>query len=132
MREVATAIRAAIPNGVPLFLRISGTEWLDGTSCAAKTGSWDLASSIQLATLLPEFGVDLVDVSSGGNHREQHIKPHGTYQVGLAGEIRKAIRAVGQNTLVGALGSSGILKQPAILFRRQTKKPLIRCNRKEM
>ncbi|PIG89093.1 hypothetical protein AARAC_011266 [Aspergillus arachidicola] len=95
VREVTTAIRAAIPNGVPLFLRISGTQLLDGTSCAAKTGSWALASSIQLATLLPEFGVDLVD---------QRIKPHGNYQVDLAGEIRKAIRAAGQNTLVGAVG----------------------------
>ncbi|KAB8216644.1 hypothetical protein BDV33DRAFT_194246 [Aspergillus novoparasiticus] len=104
VREATTAIRAAIPNGVPLFLRISGTKWLDGTSCAAKTGSWDLASSIQLATLLPEFGVDQVDVSSGGNHREQRITPHGTYQVDLAGEIRKAIRAAGQSTLVGAVG----------------------------
>ncbi|KAE8363240.1 hypothetical protein BDV27DRAFT_146288 [Aspergillus caelatus] len=104
VREVTTAIRAAIPNDVPLFLRISGTEWLDGTSCAANTGSWDLASSIQLAMLLPEFGVDLVDVSSGGNHREQSIQHHGNYQVDLAGEIRQTIRAAGQNTLVGAVG----------------------------
>lgn len=104
VQEVATAIRASIPSGVPLFLRISGTEWLDGASCAVESGSWDLSSSIQLATRLPEFGVDLVDVSSGGNHREQSIQPHSTYQVDLAGEIRKAIHAAGQRTLVGAVG----------------------------
>ncbi|KAL4747955.1 hypothetical protein BDW72DRAFT_196238 [Aspergillus terricola var. indicus] len=104
VREVTTAIRAAIPSGVPLFLRISGTEWLDGASCAAETGSWDLTSSIQLAALLPELGVDLVDVSSGGNHREQSIQPHSNYQIDLAGEIRKAICAAGQHTLVGAVG----------------------------
>ncbi|KAJ5734901.1 uncharacterized protein N7483_000026 [Penicillium malachiteum] len=104
VRGVTTAVRAEIGSEVPLFLRISGTEWLEGNSVAAENGTWDLLLSMKLARLLPEFGVDLVDVSSGGNHHEQSIQPHGNYQVDLAGEIRKAVRAAGQKTFVGAVG----------------------------
>lgn len=104
VREVSTAIRAAIPAGVPLFLRISATEWLEGQPVAAETGSWDMASSIQLVKLLPELGVDLLDVSSGGNHHNQTFQPHTNYQIDLAATLRKEIRAAGQKTLVGAVG----------------------------
>ncbi|KAL5040850.1 hypothetical protein BDW71DRAFT_213714 [Aspergillus fruticulosus] len=109
VREVMTAVRGAVPDGVPLFLRISGTEWLEGAACAAETGSWDLSESIRLALLLQDWGVDLVDVSSGGNHIEQSIAAHGDYQVDLAGEIRRAIRAAGQDTKVGAVG---LIREP--------------------
>lgn len=104
LREVLTAVRGAIPAGTPLFLRISATEWLEEQAVSAETGSWDLASSIKLVKLLPALGVDLVDVSSGGNHRDQHIEPHSSYQVEMAGQIRRAIHAEGQETLVGAVG----------------------------
>jgi 2,4-dienoyl-CoA reductase-like NADH-dependent reductase (Old Yellow Enzyme family) len=104
VREVCTAIRAAVPSETPLFLRISATEWLEDQSASAETGSWDMASSIKLAKLLPEFGVDLLDVSSGGNHKDQKLQPHTNYQIDLAGQLRKEIRAVGQKTLVGAVG----------------------------
>lgn len=104
VREVAAAVRNAVPSGMPLFLRISGTEWLEHQPVAAETGSWDLDSSIRLAKLLPEFGVDLLDVSSGGNHKDQSIMPHSTYQIELARRLRKAIREAGQKTLVGAVG----------------------------
>lgn len=109
VREVLTAVRGAIPAGSPLFLRISATEWLEGQPVSAETGSWDLASSIRLVKLLPELGVDLVDVSSGGNHRDQHIEPHSSYQVDMAGQIRRAIHAEGQKTLVGAVG---LIREP--------------------
>ncbi|KAJ6130916.1 hypothetical protein N7512_003696 [Penicillium capsulatum] len=85
VREVATAIRAAIPPGIPLFLRISATEWLEDQPVAAETGSWDMESSIRLAKLLPELGVDLLDID-------------------LAATLRKEIRAAGHPTLVGAVG----------------------------
>jgi 2,4-dienoyl-CoA reductase-like NADH-dependent reductase (Old Yellow Enzyme family) len=104
VRQVLAAIRAAIPTGTPLFLRISGTEWLEDHPVAVETGSWDISSSIELAKLLPELGVDLLDVSSGGNHRNQNIKQHTDYQVDLASQIRSEIRACGQKTLVGAVG----------------------------
>lgn len=104
VQEVAAAIRAAIPAGTPLFLRISATEWLDEELVAANTGSWDMPSSIRLAKLLPELGVDLLDVSSGGNHKDQKFQPHTNYQIDLAGELRRAIRGAGQTTLIGAVG----------------------------
>lgn len=104
VEEVATAIRAAIPAGIPLFLRISATEWLEEQPVAAQTGSWDMPSSIRLAKLLPNLGVDLLDVSSGGNHKDQRLQPHTNYQIDLAGELRKEIRGAGQTTLVGAVG----------------------------
>ncbi|KAJ6155906.1 hypothetical protein N7470_006472 [Penicillium chermesinum] len=88
VHEVASAVRAAIPN----------------QPVAAETGSWDLESSFQLAKLLPGLGVDFLDVSSGGNHAAQKIEPHTNYQIDLAGQIRKEIHAAGQTTLVGAVG----------------------------
>lgn len=60
------------------------------TPIAVSSGSWDLVSSIQLAKILPELGVDLVDVSSGGNHQDQNIQPHGNYQIDLAHVLTKS------------------------------------------
>ncbi|KAL4948065.1 hypothetical protein BDW69DRAFT_203815 [Aspergillus filifer] len=104
VREVLTAVRAAIPSGTPIFLRISTTDCLEEHPISAETGSWDITSSIRLAKLLPELGVDLLDVSSAGNHKEQRIQPNSGYQVDIAGQIRREIHAAGQETLVGAVG----------------------------
>ena len=104
LREVCSAIRQVIPEGMPLFLRISATEWLDATVPGAEEGSWDIESSIRLAGLLPEWSVDFLDVSSGGNHKDQKILPHSKYQITFAGQLRKEIKAAGQKTLVGAVG----------------------------
>lgn len=104
LREIAQAIRQVIPASMPLFLRISATEWLEEQPVAAETGSWDMAASSALARLLPEMGIDFLDVSSGGNHKEQKIEPHSDYQIELAGQLRKEIRAAGEKTLVGAVG----------------------------
>ena len=102
--EVTAAIRAVIPTGMPLLLRISGTDWLEKEAVATQTGSWDMPSSIKLAKMLPDLGVDFLDVSSGGNHKDQRIEPHTNYQIDLAGQIRREIRAANQKTLIGAVG----------------------------
>ncbi|KAL3457184.1 hypothetical protein BJX64DRAFT_296041 [Aspergillus heterothallicus] len=104
LREVLSAVREVIPEGMPLFLRISGTEWLETHPVAAETGSWDVETSERLALLLPGLGVDLLDVSSGGNHVHQQIQPHSSYQVSIAGRIRRALRKAGHAMLVGAVG----------------------------
>lgn len=104
VREIAEAIRAVIPRGMPLFLRISATEWLEGTAVAAESGTWDMDSSHRLVKLLSGWGIDLVDVSSGANHREQKIQPHTNYQIDLAGQLRKTIRSAGLPLLVGTVG----------------------------
>jgi 2,4-dienoyl-CoA reductase-like NADH-dependent reductase (Old Yellow Enzyme family) len=102
--EVIKAVREAIPARVPLFYRITSTEWMEDTELAKQYGSWDVEQSTQFAKLLAPLGVDLLDVSSGGNHEHQRIQPHGDYQVKIAGYIRKALKEAGQPLLVGAVG----------------------------
>ena len=90
--ETVSSVRKSIPAGMPLFVRISATDWIDG--------GWDINDSIKLCILLKERGVDLVDVSSGGNVNNANIPNHPGYQVSLAREIRMSSKiptsAVGQ------------------------------------
>ena len=104
--EIARAIREVIPETTPLFIRLSATEWLEDSDIATKAGgSWDIPSTLKLAKLLPNLGIDLLDVSSGGNHEKQKIEPHSNYQIGIAGDIRKELRDTGINDLlIGAVG----------------------------
>ncbi|KAI1467413.1 FMN-linked oxidoreductase [Daldinia caldariorum] len=98
--EIIEAIRSVIPKTMPLFVRISATEWMEWTG----EPSWDLEQSIRLAKLLPAAGVDLLDVSSGGNTENAKINVYPYYQVDLAGKIREAIRKDKLNLLIGAVG----------------------------
>lgn len=66
--------------------------------------SWDVDQSIRLAKLLPGLGVDILDVSSGGNHKDQKIDVHPNYQLDLARTIRAALREESLNLLVAAVG----------------------------
>lgn len=106
LREVLTAVRAELPEGMPLFLRVSSTEWLEGTDAEKEAGSsWTVEDTIRLAKELPSLGVDLLDVSSGGNHPQQRIDPFGNYQIDIAARVRKELRAAGINNLfIGAVG----------------------------
>lgn len=97
---------------MPLFLRISITEWMEWSG----KESWDLEQSIRLAHMLPGLGVDLLDCSSGGNSHEQKVPAQQPgYQVDLAGTIRKSLRTgasaggeeekeTGPRLLIGAVG----------------------------
>ncbi|CVK85872.1 related to flavin oxidoreductase [Fusarium mangiferae] len=98
--RVLKAVRDAIPDTVVLSLRISAVEWMEwsGQDC------WTLEESIKLAKLLPQAGVDILDVSSGGNHNDQKIDIHPYYQVDLAYQIRRAIKADGIDMLIAAVG----------------------------
>jgi 2,4-dienoyl-CoA reductase-like NADH-dependent reductase (Old Yellow Enzyme family) len=98
--EVIKAIRATIPETMPLMLRISSTEWMEWSG----EESWTVDQSIRLAKLLPDLGVDLLDVSSGGNNEQQKIQIHPYYQVSIAGRIREALKAEGKQLLIGAVG----------------------------
>jgi len=92
--EVATAVRKAIPDTTPLFIRISASDWSDE--------GWQIIDSIELCKLLKEIGVDLIDVSSGGNLHNAPIKPVPGYQVPFAQAIKVesdiAVAAVGAIT----------------------------------
>lgn len=99
--EVIQAVRSAIPNGMPLLVRLSSTEWMEKKAAE----SWDVESTIKLAKLLPGLGVDLLDVSSGGNNEAQEVTPYNDFQVGIAGRIRAALYDAGiKNLLIGAVG----------------------------
>ncbi|KNG48720.1 nadh-dependent flavin oxidoreductase [Stemphylium lycopersici] len=104
--EIIQAIRAVIPDTMPLYLRISSTDWMEETEQAKKHGSWDVESSIRLAKLLPGLGVDLLDVSSGGNHPDQRINMFDSkdYQIKIAAQIRSALKQENLSMFIGAVG----------------------------
>ncbi len=81
LREVAAAVREVWPERKPLFVRLSATDWADG--------GWDVAQTVEVARLLKPVGVDLVDVSSGGNVPQQQITVGPGYQVPFAQAVRE-------------------------------------------
>jgi 2,4-dienoyl-CoA reductase-like NADH-dependent reductase (Old Yellow Enzyme family) len=99
--DVIGAVRGVIPSGMPLLVRVSSTEWMETHA----PESWDVESTIKLAKLLPGLGVDLLDVSSGGNSEAQTIQMHSNFQIGIAGRIRTALYEAGiKDLLIGAVG----------------------------
>ncbi len=79
--RVAEAVRQAWPAELPVLVRISATDWMDG--------GWDLAQSLELARHLKEIGIDLIDCSSGGLVAEAMPPFAPGFQVPFAAEIRK-------------------------------------------
>ncbi len=94
--QVVAAVRAAVAEGTPLVVRISATDWVEG--------GWSADDSVALARLLRDAGVDLVDVSSGGNApAEIPLEPG--YQVPFARRVRAE---AGVPT-----GAVGLITEPA-------------------
>ncbi len=89
--QVCAAVRDVWPNHLPVFLRISASDW--------KEGGWDVAQSIQFCMRAKALGIDLVDVSSGGNAHDAKMTIRPGYQVPFA----RAIRA-GADMPTGAVG----------------------------
>ncbi len=79
--EVVDAVRGVWPERLPLFVRISATDWAEG--------GWNIDESVALARQLRDHGVDLVDCSSGGNVADAKIPLAPGYQVGFAARIRR-------------------------------------------
>lgn len=80
--ELIEAVRGEWPDALPLFVRLSCTDWVEG--------GWDLAASVALAGHIMQTGqVDLIDCSSGGNDPRQKIPVHPGYQVPFAETIRR-------------------------------------------
>lgn len=92
--ETARAVRAVWPERLPLGVRISSSDWVDG--------GWDIEQSIELARLLKDEGVDLIDCSSGGLVPDASIPVGPGFQVPFAERIRReagiATAAVGMIT----------------------------------
>jgi 2,4-dienoyl-CoA reductase (NADPH2) len=89
--EVARQVRQTLPADMPLFVRISATDW-------AERG-WDIAESVEFSRRLKGEGVDLIDVSSGGLLPSVQIPVGKGYQVPFAGRIRHEA-----DILTGAVG----------------------------
>ncbi|MBC7936623.1 MAG: NADH:flavin oxidoreductase/NADH oxidase [Rhizobacter sp.] len=79
--EIVRSVRNAIGDDIPLFVRISATEWVPG--------GWTIEDSISLSKILKEVSVDLIDCSSGGNSRDQQITTGPLYQTPFAAQIKK-------------------------------------------
>lgn len=79
--EVAGAVRSAWPSHLPLFVRISATDWA--------SGGWDIEQSVELARRLAALGVDVIDCSSGGLVPGVKIPLAPGYQVEFAARIRR-------------------------------------------
>src|SRR5271154_777057 len=92
--RVVKAVREVWPERLPLFYRVSATDWVED--------GWNLDSTIALGKKLKGMGVDLIDASSGGNVAGAKIPVGPGYQVKFAAEIRKqtgiATGAVGMIT----------------------------------
>jgi len=81
VREVVTAVRAEWPERLPLLIRLSATDWVDG--------GWNADETVELCRVLKTQGVDLVDVSTGGLVPSAKI-PVGTgFQTEFAARIRR-------------------------------------------
>lgn len=88
---VAKSLRDFWPSDKPVFVRISATDWTDG--------GWDLDQSVILCQELKKCGIDLIDVSTGGNVADAKINVKPGYQVEFASEIKRRV-----GILTGAVG----------------------------
>ena len=79
--ELVESVREVLPNGMPLFVRLSATDWVEG--------GWDIEQSVILSRELKALGVDLVDASTGGLAPHARIPVETGYQVPFSAKIRK-------------------------------------------
>jgi 2,4-dienoyl-CoA reductase-like NADH-dependent reductase (Old Yellow Enzyme family) len=95
--EVAAAVRGALPETMPMLVRISATDWV--------VGGWDIEGSVEYALALKAHGIDLVDASSGGLVADAKPAVGPMYQAHFARAIREragiATGAVGMITEIG-------------------------------
>ncbi len=89
--EVIEAVRANWPQDLPVLLRISASDWVEG--------GWTIDDSVTLARRVGPLGVDLIDCSSGGVSPAQQIRLEPGYQVAFAERIRRET-----GILTGAVG----------------------------
>lgn len=82
IHKVVTRLRAGWPSDLPLFVRLSCTDWVEG--------GWDLPQTVRLSQELRLAGVDVIDCSSGGNVAHAPIPVAPGYQVPFAEAVRQA------------------------------------------
>ena len=97
LKEVVTEVRGSWPDTLPLFVRISSTDWVEG--------GWNIDDSVRLARELKLMGVDLIDCSSGGNLPRVRIPTGPGYQTAFAERIRRESEVL--------TGTVGMITAPA-------------------
>jgi 2,4-dienoyl-CoA reductase-like NADH-dependent reductase (Old Yellow Enzyme family) len=115
--EVVEAVQSEWPKELPLFIRISATDWAEG--------GWNIEESVQLSKILKEKGVDLIDVSSGGAVSHQQIPLGPNYQVPFAEQIKTevGIRTGAVGLITEAAQAEEIIasgKADLVLFARES------------
>lgn len=115
LQEVVDAVKHVWPAENPLFVRISSTDWTEG--------GWTIEDSVNLAYVLKDMGVDLIDCSSGGNISNARIPVSPGYQVPFAESIRKTGILTGSvGFITTAMQAESILqeeKADLVLFARE-------------
>ncbi|MFT2015350.1 NADH:flavin oxidoreductase/NADH oxidase [Streptomyces sp. 796.1] len=87
--QVVDAVRAVWPQELPVFFRISATDWLQENAAEGDTEhGWTVDDTVRFARDLQAHGVDLLDVSSGGNAADVHIPAGPHYQVPFAARVK--------------------------------------------
>jgi 2,4-dienoyl-CoA reductase-like NADH-dependent reductase (Old Yellow Enzyme family) len=115
--DIVEAVQSEWPENLPLFVRISATDWAEG--------GWNIEESVQLSKILKEKGVDLIDVSSGGLVSHQQIPLGPSYQVPFAERIKKETAIMtGAVGLITASGQAEEMivtgKADLVLFARES------------
>ncbi|MEY3109051.1 MAG: hypothetical protein RL730_1402, partial [Actinomycetota bacterium] len=105
-----------IPDSMPLFVRISASDWLDG--------GWTIEESISISGVLKDLGVDLIDVSSGGTSSGAPVPVGPGYQVPFSDRIRNeakiptaAVGLITEATQAEEIVASG--KADAVMMARE-------------
>jgi 2,4-dienoyl-CoA reductase-like NADH-dependent reductase (Old Yellow Enzyme family) len=97
LMEVTAATRDALPDELPLTVRLSSTDWVED--------GWSIEDTIEIAQRLKRAGVDLIDCSSGGNVFNAQVPARPGYQVPFAEAVRREAGI--------ATASVGLITEPA-------------------
>ena len=102
--EVVRAVRSEWPANLPLFVRISSTDWVDG--------GWGIDDSVELSRRLQPLGVDLIDCSSGGASLQARIPLAPGYQVPFAERIRRetGVRTAAVGLITSAAQANDVIR----------------------
>ena len=101
--EVFKAVREAFPSGLPVGVRISGSDWVEG--------GWQIENSLEFAKTLQQLGCGFLHVSGGGLSPKQQIHPAPGYQVDFAADIRRALHKEYANNIMPVI-TVGLITEP--------------------
>ena len=104
--EVFKAMKDAVPEGYPIGVRISATDWMK------EVESWNIEAAVELSKALEASGAVYIHVSSAGLHVDQKIDVHPNYQVPFAEAIKKAVNipVIAVGLITEAMQAEGILQ----------------------